>query len=52
MLVECECVFVLGLLCRENVCYFDVVYRYGVEKEIVEPCVIMPSSSYSHLEFL
>ena len=33
---------VLGVCCRENVCYFDVVYRCGVERDH-GTCVIMPS---------
>ena len=46
---------VLGVCCywcRENVCYFDVVYRCGVEREIVQCVLSCLQSSYYYLAFL
>ena len=43
---------VLGVWCREDLCYFDVVYRCGVEREIVQRVLSCLQSSYYYLVFL
>ena len=43
---------VLGVWYRENVCYFDVVYRCGVEREVVERVLACLQNSYYYLVYL